>query len=140
MKHVLRVPDDWEYVWGPTIEAVKADSDFKELHREYHKLCDKLGTHEELPRKSLMNTVKAVFDVLSRSAVNDISPNTPDNVVSHKCPGLSNEDQRKNILHILEVNPDDGALCVATEREFLDWLSVVSVRRIFSVLGRNQYW
>ena len=115
MKHVLRVPDDWEDAWGPTIKAVKADLDFKKHYGEYRKLCDKLGSHEELPHKSLMDTVKVVFDVLSRFTVGDISPKTPDEVVCHECPGLSKEDQRKNILHIIEVNPDKGALCDGTK-------------------------
>ena len=115
MKHVLCVPDDWEDAWGPAIKAVKADSDFKKHYGEYRKLCDKLGSHEELPHKSLMSTLKAIFDVWSRFTAGDISPKTPDEVVCYKFPGLSKEDQRKNILHILEVNPDKGALCSGTE-------------------------
>jgi hypothetical protein len=111
MKHVLHVPNDWKYAWGPTIETVKADSGFKKHHGEYRKLCNRFGTHEKLPHKSLMNIAKAVLDVLSRSTVGDISPKTPDNVVNQKCPRLSKEDQQKNILHILGVDPDGGALC-----------------------------
>lgn len=109
MKHVLHVPDDWKDAWGPTIEAVKADSDFEKHYGEYRKLCEDFGTHEELPHKTLVNTAKAAFDVLSRST--NISPQTPGGAVRQEALHR----QRETItVHILGVNPYYGVLCDGT--------------------------
>ena len=139
MKYVLHVPDDWETAWGPAMEAVKADPDFEEQHKEYCKQCKKFGSQEKPFYAPLMNTANAVLDVLSRSTFDGISPNisqhyrvndpkklrggvfnkfhlSPDLVLLHnECRPSEEEDLHwANPLHILEVKPYDNALCDGT--------------------------
>lgn len=104
MKHAMHVPEDWVSAWGPAVEAVKADSSFKEHYGEYLKLCDTLGSHEELPHKSLVNAMKIAFDVLARPAFEPF----PDNALRQK---IIRFPAGETTLHILEVNPRYGALC-----------------------------
>ena len=136
MKHVLHVPDNWRTAWGPAIEAIKADSDFKKYHEEYCKHCNKRGSHEKVFYKPLMNTANAAFEVLSRPMLGAASPKitqyyrvndpkklrggifnkfhlSPDLVVLHKDCKASEQDDLHwaNPLHILEVKPFDSALC-----------------------------
>ena len=73
MEHVLHVPDDWRTVWGPAIEAVKADSDFKSHHTEYCNNRDESGSRETF-YGPLMTSVNAVQEVASRFMFGDISP------------------------------------------------------------------
>ena len=114
MKNVLHVPDDWAFLWKPAIDAVKADSNFKKHLGEYHKLCDELGTHEELPHKSLVNTIKAAFDVLSMFIFEDAPRKGPDSLVHLDAPKPPEDYHRDTTLHILEVNPHSSALCDGT--------------------------
>jgi len=139
MKYVLHVPDDWKTAWGPAIEAIKADPDFKGHHEEYCKQCNKYGSQEESFYAPLVNTANAVLDVLSRSTFDGISPKipqyyhvndpkklrggvfnkfnlSPDLVLLHdECQPSEKEDLHwANPLHILEVKPYDNALCDGT--------------------------
>ena len=139
MKSVLHVPDDWKTAWGPAIEAVKADPDFKKHYEEYCKQCNKFGSREGPFYAPLMNTANAVLGVLSRSMFDGISPNipqyyrvndpkklrggvfnkfnlSPDLVLLHsECQPSEEEDLHwANPLHILEVKPYDNALCDGT--------------------------
>jgi hypothetical protein len=138
MKHVLHVPDNWKTEWGPAIEAVKADPDFKNHHKEYCERCNEFGSHEESFYAPLMNTANAALDVLSRSTFDGISRKipqyyrvndpkklrggifnkfnlSPDLVLLHDdCQPSKQDFHWANPLHILEVKPYDNALCDGT--------------------------
>ena len=136
MKRVLHVPDDWRTQWGPAIEAVKADLDFKNHLKEYCEHCNNSGVQEVSFYKPLVDIANAVLAVLSRSKFNSISSGipqyycvnnpkklrggvinrvnlSPDLVVLHGDCKPSGEENLHwaNPLHILEVKPFDSALC-----------------------------
>ena len=114
MKHVLHVPDDWKSVWGPAIEAVKADSDFKRHHEEYCNHRDGLGPRETFYRP-LMNAANAVLEVVSRSEFSDIPSNISNLAVLYKgCQPSEEGFRRENPLRVLKVNPYNSALCDGT--------------------------
>ena len=135
MKSVLHVPADWKTQWGPVIEAVKADQEFREHHEGYCRQCDKSGSPEKSFYDPLRNTANAVLRVLSRSSSDDDPGNpqyyhvndpkklqggvinrvnlSPDLVVLHDdCqPSRAEGLHWANALHVLEVKPYDGAIC-----------------------------
>jgi len=139
MKRVLHVPDDWKTRWGPAIEAVKADVEFHEHHKNYCKLCGESGTLEKKFYPVLMETANAILGVVSRSNFKDIPSErrqyyyvsdpqhlkggvmnkmslSPDVVLLHKnrVPpqrGINKTLHWANPLHVLEVKPYDNALC-----------------------------
>jgi hypothetical protein len=132
MKSVLHVPEDWKTLWGPAIEAVKADQNFKDYHKDYCRQCAKEGTLEKPFYKPLMNTANAVLDVLSQPPFDDISgiPSALSCQRSKGASGWSHEQwplsrpgcfhKAKNLhwanaLHILEVKPFDS--CAIQWRE-----------------------
>jgi hypothetical protein len=107
MKHVLRVPDDWRAAWGPAIEAVKADLDFKRHHEEYCNRCDKFGSQKTF-YGPLTKTANAVLEVLSLP----ISPKISNLVAPRKDRQTSEEGCHwTNPLHILKVKSYNNALC-----------------------------
>ena len=115
MKYVLHVPDDWKTAWGPAIEAVKADPDFKRHHEEYCKQCNKFDFEKESFYAPLMNTTNAVLGVLSRSAFDGISPKISQHCHVNKFQPSEKEDLHwANPLHILEAEPYDNVLCDGT--------------------------
>ena len=67
LKSVLHVPHDWKTLWGPMIEAVKADEKFIGHHEKYCDLCGKRGTVEKSFYGPLMETANAVIDILSQN-------------------------------------------------------------------------
>ena len=73
LKSVLHAPHDWRTLWGPTIEAVKADEKFIGHHKKYCDLCGKGTTVEKSFYTPLMETANAVIDVLSQSEFDGIS-------------------------------------------------------------------
>ena len=77
LKSVLHVPHDWKTLWGPAIEAIKADGKFIGHHEKYCDLCGKRGTVEKSFYGPLMETANAVIDVLSRNEFGGISPGSP---------------------------------------------------------------
>lgn len=135
MKHVLRVPDKWRDLWGPTIKAIKADPEFNKHHKEYCEHCNEPGSHEVVFYKPLVNTANAVLDVLSRSRFPNISSGVPQRyhvndpkklqggvmnkanlspdviVLDDGCqPSKGDHLHWANALYILEVKPYDGAI------------------------------
>ena len=113
MKYVLHIPDDWKTTWGPAIEAVKVDPDFKSQYAEYCKGCDKFGTKEEISFVPSVNTANAALDIFSRSTFDGIPPISPHLVVLDKdCqPSKVGDPYGVNPLHVLEVKGRGGALC-----------------------------
>ena len=139
MKRVLQVPDDWKTRWGPAIEAIKADAEFDEHHKNYCGLCEESGTLEKKFYPPLMETANAILGVVSRSNFKDIPSGrrqyyyvsdpqhlkggvmnkmslSPDLVLLHKnrVPpqrGINKTLHWANPLHVLEVKPYDSALC-----------------------------
>jgi len=139
MKRVLHVPDDWKTRWGPAIEAVKADMEFDENHKNYCRLCEESGTLEKKFYPALTETANAVLGVVSQSNFKDIPSGrrqyyyvsdpehlkggvmskknlSPDVVLLHKNrvrpkPGVNKTLHWANPLHVLEVKPYDSALC-----------------------------
>ena len=135
IKHVLRVPDKWRDLWGPTIEAVKADPEFDKHHKEYCGHCNKSGSREVLFYQPLVDTANAVLEVLSRSGFADISSGVPQRyrvndpkklrggvmnkanlspdviVLDSDCqPSQGGRLHWANALYILEVKPYDNAV------------------------------
>ena len=108
MKYVLHIPDGWKTTWGPAIEAVKEDPDFKRKYEEYCKYCDQFGTQEEIPFVPLVSTAKAALNVLSRSTFDDIPPKSPD---KNRQPSEEEDPHCVDPLCVLEVKGRDGALC-----------------------------
>lgn len=138
LQYVLHVPEDWETKWGPALDAVKADANFKKHHEEYCGLCNRSGVVKErmfyLP---LVEMANAVLDVVSRSNFDDISPDkrqyyhvnepnhvkggvmnkrglSPDLVVLDE--GRSRPEEKESLhwanpLHVLEVKPHGNAIC-----------------------------
>jgi len=133
MNHVLHVPGDWKSQWGPAIEAVKADDEFKKHHKEYRKRCKSSFSRESSLYETLMNAVNAVFDVLSPSKSDGVSTipqyhhpgglpsevnnqlhHSSDLVIPHKDPKPSAGEESlrlANPLHIFEAKPCSNALC-----------------------------
>ena len=75
LKSVLHVPHNWKTLWGPAIEAVKADEDFIEYHKEYCKRCAVRGSPEKPFYEPLMKTANATLHVVSTSTFEGISGN-----------------------------------------------------------------
>ena len=73
IKSVLCIPEDWRSAWGSTVEAVKADSDFKR-HHEYCCKCNDSDAAEKPSYPFLIETANAAIGVLSRFASNDTPP------------------------------------------------------------------
>ena len=73
LKSVLHVPHDWKTLWGPAIEAVKADEKFISHHKQYADLCGDDSTLERSFYTPLMKTADAVLDVVSQSKFEGIS-------------------------------------------------------------------
>ena len=73
LKAVLHVPHDWRTLWGPAIEAVKADEKFIGHHEKYYGLCGKRGTVAMSSYAPLTETANAVIDVLYRNEFGGIS-------------------------------------------------------------------
>jgi len=139
MKQVLHVPDDWKTRWGPAIDAVKADGEFKRHHEQYCKMCNEGMTPEKEFYSPLMETANAVLEVVSRSNFNHIPSERrqyycvsdpshlrggvmskknlcPDIVLLHKNRTPPEDTKEKlvywaNPLHVLEVKPYDNAIC-----------------------------
>jgi len=139
MKRVLHVPDDWKTRWKEAIEAVKADAEFDEQHKNYCRLCEGNGTLEEKLYPALTETANAVLGVVARSNFKDIPSGrrqyyyvsdpehlkggvmnkknlSPDVVLLHKNRVLPQREVNKtphwvNPLHVLEVNPYGSTLC-----------------------------
>ena len=141
MRYVLHVPKDWKIEWKPALDKIKADANFKKHHEDYRRLCNINGAvGEKRFYKPLMDTANAVLDVLSRSEFDGIptgkrqyyhinDPNhikggvmnkrglSPDLVVLKKGrpgPGKMESIHWANPLHVLEVKPDDNAICDGT--------------------------
>ena len=116
MKRVLDVPDDWKTRWGPAIEAVKADLEFKIYHEEHRRHCGKPESQKASFYEPLMNTVKAVLDVLSRSTFNRISFEIPQShpVNDAKKPVEKGDPQWTNPLHLLGIKAYGSAICDGT--------------------------
>ena len=137
MKYVLHAPEDWKTKWGPALDAVKANWKFNKYHKEYCGLCDRNGTPEASLYKPLAEMANAVLDVLSRSRFDGIpsekrqhyhvnEPNRVKGGVMNKhglSPDLVLLDKNRpipkkcesvhwaNPLHVLEVKPQDNAIC-----------------------------
>jgi len=141
MRYVLHVPKDWKIEWKRALDAVKADAKFKEYHEEYCRLCNINGAVKEtIFYPPLKDTANAVLDVLSGSEFDGIpsekhqyyhvnEPNhvkggvmnkrglSPDLVILDKGrpdPGKTGSIHWANPLHVLEVKPDDNAICDGT--------------------------
>jgi len=130
---VLHVPKDWETEWGPDIDAVEANPEFWEHHKEYFEYCDGSAPREELLYKPLANMANAVLDVWSKlgrtnpgilhtyhvnntrklqGGIFNKANLSPDLVVLHKdCNPKSNSLHWANALHVLEVKPYGNAIC-----------------------------
>ena len=137
MEYVLHVPVDWNTKWRSAIDAVIADANFKDYHKEYCGLCGKGGTVEKNFYPPLVAMANAVLGVLSKSQFDGIpsgelqyyhvnDPNrvsggvmnksglSPDLVLLHKNrPRPENEESIHwaNPLHVLEVKPSGSAIC-----------------------------
>ena len=136
LKKALHVPENWRDKWGPTIQAVKANKEFDDLHKAYCKMCDKIGEHEVAFYEPLAQMVNAILDVATSSRFEGKDPekrqyyhvNNPGHLrggVMNKV-GLSPDlvlldgDRRPpsstaplhwaNALHVLEVKPHDNAI------------------------------
>ena len=127
MKRVLHVPDDWKTRWGPAIEAIKADAEFNEQHKNYCRLCEGNDTLEERLYPALTETENAILGVVSRSNFKDIpSGRRQYYYVSdpeHLKGGMMNKNRVlpqcevnkmphwENPLHVLELKPYGNTLC-----------------------------
>ena len=67
MKHVLHVPDNWEELWGPTIETIKTDKAFKNSLSEYLLCCGSSSVTEPAFYGPLVDRVNAVLSVTGSS-------------------------------------------------------------------------
>jgi len=133
MKSVLHVPEDWNTQWRSVMEAVMANTKFRQHHTEYFECCDGSATREELFYEPLAKMANAVLDVWSDLGETDSGiPQTyhvnstkklqggifnkanlsPDLVVLHKnYKTESNNFHWANALHVLEVKPYGNAIC-----------------------------
>ena len=116
MKHVLHVPDDWKTRWGPAIEAVKAELEFKIYHEEHRRHCGKPESQKASFYEPLMNTVKAVLDVLARPTLDRISSEAPQPhpVNGPKKPVEEEDPQWAEPLYLLEIKACGSAICDGT--------------------------
>jgi hypothetical protein len=73
LKSALHVPDDWKTLWGPAIEAVKADGKFSTHHREYSQRCEVFGSLEGSFYEPWMETANSIIDVISARQFDGIS-------------------------------------------------------------------
>ncbi|KAF9789753.1 hypothetical protein BJ322DRAFT_1105614 [Thelephora terrestris] len=73
LQSALHVPRDWRTLWGPAIEAVKANKEFRKGKTEYCKQCNDGGSVEKPFYEPLMETANAVLDVVSASKFDGIS-------------------------------------------------------------------
>ncbi|KAF9789790.1 hypothetical protein BJ322DRAFT_1105650 [Thelephora terrestris] len=73
LQSALHVPRDWRTLWGPAIEAVKVNEEFRKGKKEYCKQCEDGGPTEKPFYKPLMDTANAVLDVVSASKFDGIS-------------------------------------------------------------------
>ena len=139
IKSALHVPHDWKTAWGPAIEAVKEDQNFKRNHEKYRQECDGTGSHELTFLDPFVGTANAVLDILYKSKFDRISGTpkyyrvndpkriyggvtskfnlSPDLVVLREdCePPEAKNLHWANPLHVLEFKPYDGAICDGTK-------------------------
>ncbi|KAF9789727.1 hypothetical protein BJ322DRAFT_1178609 [Thelephora terrestris] len=139
LQSALHVPRDWKTLWGPAIEAVKANEEFSKSYGEYCEQCQAPGFTEKPFYKPLMDTAHAVLDVVSASEFDGISGTpqyyqvsdriinradiSPDLVVLHKNFQATKDSQTSgelqppkefhwaNALHVLEVKSHHTAIC-----------------------------
>lgn len=136
LEKALHVPADWKVLWGPAIDAVKADADFERHHEFYCKLCNDIGGQEKTFYAPLMAMANAILAVVTRTDFNVIpfekrqyyyvnDPThikggvmskkglSPDVVLldAGRDPPYSGQLHWANILHLLEVKPYDTAIC-----------------------------
>ena len=113
LKSVLHVPHDWKTLWGPAIEAVKADGEFTGHHKQYCDLCGDNRTVEESFYNPLMETANSVIDVLSRNEFKDISGSPQRYHVNHP------KRLRGSVMNRSNLSPDLVVLhkdCPAPEK------------------------
>ena len=75
MKHVLRVPDNWEELWGPTIRRIKRTRSFSQAFWGYVRLCGTHGVREERFYKPLVDMTNAILNISESS--DHTKPRTP---------------------------------------------------------------
>jgi hypothetical protein len=76
MTHVLRIPDDWKEVWGPTIEQIKRSPGFLIAHETYFACCDNRVPEKSFyePLAQMANAIYAVTE--SESSDESVKPLT----------------------------------------------------------------
>ena len=59
MENVLHVPENWEELWGPTIETVKRNEEFSTAYSDYCRQCDTEGPEERFygPLVAMANAI-----------------------------------------------------------------------------------
>ena len=97
MKHVLHVPDNWEEIWGPTIERIKRNTPFSSAHWDFTSKCNDSESLEGDLYGPLVDVSNAILDVCESSADNSVKPafglrylrNDPKKILQGKMNNLS---------------------------------------------------
>ena len=124
---VLHVPRDWKTLWGPAIEAVKADQVFSTCHRKYCQQCEEDGSSQQSFSEPLIKTTNAIIDVVFTAKFGGISgishvknprklPSSTINGANLSVdPAVLHNDRQPlhwaDNFHILVGKPYDGAIC-----------------------------
>ena len=108
MKNALHVPDDWKTRWGPAIEAIKADLEFKKYLEEHRRHCGMPESQKASFYEPLTNTARAALNVLSRSIFDRASFEDPQ---SHHVNDTEEDLQWTSPLHLLGVRAYGSAIC-----------------------------
>ena len=111
MKTVLHVPVDWKTLWGPAIEAIKEDCEFKEHRGQYLLQCNNPASPEKSFYEPFMNLMNVIVDTLLRYDLSGICRGSQYH--HHQNCRLSGTKHLHwpNPLHVLEAGQYGNTLC-----------------------------
>ena len=112
MKYVLHVPDNWEELWGPTIERIKREIPFSFAHWDFTGKCDDQESLEEDLYGPLVEMNNAILDVCESSTDDSVKP-------AFGVRYLTNEPKKILQGKMNNLSPD----VVAVHKDFLPFLN-----------------
>ena len=88
MKRVLRVPDKWREVWGPTIRNIKYDKGFVDARCEYTSHCGRGGSLESKLYEPLVGMANTVSRICTESTDESVVPLIPQRYLTNDPKGI----------------------------------------------------
>jgi hypothetical protein len=113
LRSALHVPRDWKALWGPAIEAVKADEKFSTHHRKYGQRCEDFASLGGSFYEPWMKTANSIIDVISARQFDGISGIPPAG------------DQRKLWTRVTNVSGDIAV--PRTDSQPLHWANNIHI-------------